>query len=450
MAGNGRTPGEKTGDGNGPSGSKPSAKTFSCTNCGASITVRYMGHSLSVVCESCRAVLDARDENLRIIDTYSKATSAHVPKLALGSRGKLKGREWEVIGFVVRQDTLSYYAWQEYLLFNPYYGYRWLTLNNGHWSFVTMLKRKPETRGGYYAAKVRTATKYEGNTYKLYYTGSVSVLFVLGEFYWNVKAGSSVNATDYICPPYMLSREGDEYEQVWSQAEYIDAREVEKAFKPEEQLPRPVGIAPNQPTESKKVTPMVSMLWATFVIILICLQSVQMAGARSDRAFAKTYYFVTDEKNPTLTTPVFELVKKKANLEININADVDNSWFYVYGELVNDDNDTTYTFEKTIEYYHGYSGGESWTEGSRHKNILISAVPGGKYYMNLYTQSGDYKKKINKYFDIQVVRDVKTFANFFWCLLGISFVPVILWFRTYSDEVARWSDSDFSPYASDD
>ena len=80
MAGSGRTPGDETGKG--PSGAKPSAKTFSCTNCGASITVRYMGHSLSVVCESCRAVLDARDENLRIIDTYSKATSAHVPKLA--------------------------------------------------------------------------------------------------------------------------------------------------------------------------------------------------------------------------------------------------------------------------------------------------------------------------------------------------------------------------------
>lgn len=448
MAGSGQSSGD--GISKGPSGAKPSAKTFSCTNCGASIVVRYMGHSLSVVCEHCRAVLDARDENLRIIDTYHKATSSHQPVLALGSRGKLKGREWEVIGFVVRQDALSYYAWQEYLLFNPYYGYRWLTLNNGHWSFVTMVKRKPKTGGGYYAANTSTTATFDDKKYKLYYAGKISVLYVIGEFYWNVRAGSAVTAADYICPPYMLSREGDENEQVWSQAEYIESKEVDDAFKPEAAMPRPVGIAPNQPTESKKITPMVSMLWATFVVLLICMQAVQMSSTRNERAFAKTYYFVTDEKNPPITTPVFKLEKNKANIEIDINADVDNSWFYVYGELVNDDTDLTYTFEKTIEYYHGYSGGESWHEGSRHKRFIISSVPGGKYYLNLYTQTGDFKKKVNKYFDIKLMRDVKTYSNFFWCLLGLSFVPVILWFRTYSDEVARWSDSDFSPYASDD
>lgn len=457
MAGNDQAPG--TGGFNssgsrepqrGPSGEKPALKTFACTNCGASITVRYLGHSLSVVCESCRSVLDARDENLRVVDQHFKITQQFKPKLPLGTRGTLKGRQWEVIGFMVRQDAVSYFAWEEYLLFNPYYGYRWLTLNNGHWSLVTMLKRKPESWGKYYAAGTESTAKFDGKQYKLFYLGKASVLYVLGEFYWTVKVGSEANMADYICPPYMLSREGDKNENVWSQSEYITAGEMKKAFKELEELPLAIGIAPNQPTESKKVMPMVTMLWVTFLVLLFCLQTIHMTGARNERVLAKTYSYTTNTQNPTVTTPTFKLEKKKANVQIEVRADVDNSWFYVYGELVNDDNDLTYTFERTIEYYHGYEGGESWTEGSRHNSFIISAVPEGKYYLNLYTQSGDYKVLDTKSYDIQVDRDVSTYANFFWSLLFLSFIPIIIWFRTYTDEVMRWSDSDFSPYQSDE
>lgn len=450
MAGNNQSPESWSAPEQGPSGSKPSGKTFSCTNCGASITVRYMGHSLRVICESCKSTLDARDENLRIIEKHFNVTKEFTPKLKLGSRGKLKGREWEVIGFVVRQDVLSYYMWEEYLLFNPYYGYRFLALNNGHWSFVSMLKEKPETHSKYFTGKTSTNASFDDDNYKLYFLGKAKIFYVLGEFYWNVKVGDEVSVADYVCPPYMLSMEGDKTEQVWSRAEYISQQTIEEEFKPEANLPYAVGVAPNQPSKFKGVVPKVMMMWIAFTVIAFCIQFVHLSTSHGKIAFQKQYQYQANVKNPTITTPVFELTKPKNNVEVHFYSYVDNSWLYVYSELVNDETDATYSFEKTIEYYHGYSGGESWTEGSRTRHVFIPSVPPGKYYLNLYTQSGDWKKLGTKTYDVRVRRGVGTWASFMWTIFFLGILPVSLLVMHHSEEVARWSDSDFSPYGNMD
>lgn len=431
----------------GPSGKDPRAKTFSCTNCGASITVRYMGHSLSVVCESCKSVLDARDENLRIIDKYFKVTKQYQPKIPLGSRGKIKGREWELIGFVVRQDVSSYYTWQEYLLFNPYYGYRWLALNNGHWSLVTMLKQKPKTHSRYFTGGTNTKANFDLNEYKIYFVGKARVIYVLGEFYWNVKVGTEVSVADYVCPPYMLSREGDDKEEVWSQAEYVTGKEIQEAFKDLTEIPYAVGIAPNQPTGTADMAKKVAMAWIAFVVIAFCIQFVQLASSRGELVLNKVVTYAANKKNAPITTDLFTLDKGKGNVRINLKADVNNSWLYVYGELVNEDTDETYSFERTLQYYYGYTDGEHWTEGSKTAYFLISAVPAGKYRINLYTESGDFKKLGMKSFTVNVFRRVKTYANCFWVLLFLSVPACLMIYRRYAEEVERWSDSDFSPYA---
>lgn len=431
----------------GPSGDKLTGKTFSCTNCGASITVRYMGHSLRVVCESCKSILDSTDPNLRIIEKHFKVTKEFKPKLLLGSRGKLKGKEWEVIGFMVRQDVASYYTWQEYLLFNPFYGYRWLALNNGHWSFVTTTKKKPLSRQ-HISGGSTSGFRFEDNQYKLYHLGRARVIYVIGEFYWNVRVNNEVSVADYIAPPYMLSMEGDANEIVWSQSEYIESSEVHGNF-PIDQIPYAVGVAPNQISKWSEIASKMNMAWLAFIAIAFCIQFVQVSGASNDRVFSKSFDYQTNVKNPTVTTEPFEIPKKKGNLEIHFRADVDNSWFFTYCELVNNETDATYSFEKTLEFYHGYDDGY-WSEGSKKSKVLISGVPGGKYYLNLYTQSGDYKKPGFHRYSVEIVRNVPMYANFILAFILLSLAPSVVLFMSYSDEVARWEDSDFSPYASSD
>lgn len=169
---------------------RPRIKTFSCPACGAPVTVHYAGFSMSAVCESCRSVIDTTDENYNILCRHFAKKALWNPIIPLGTRGKLDGKLWETIGFMVRSDITGRYTWDEYLLFNPYYGYRWLVQDHGHWNFVQTIKQKPfeinQARSTIYGA----SAEYNGKKYKLFNRGTAKVNFVLGEFYWRVIVDS--------------------------------------------------------------------------------------------------------------------------------------------------------------------------------------------------------------------------------------------------------------------
>jgi len=83
----------------------PAVKALACSACGAPLKVRAPGHSLSVVCASCGSVLDAKDPDFTIIERHTQQTRIE-PRIPLGSRGKIRGEIFEVIGFLVRQVTV--------------------------------------------------------------------------------------------------------------------------------------------------------------------------------------------------------------------------------------------------------------------------------------------------------------------------------------------------------
>ena len=150
------------------------------------------------------------------------------PIIELGTRGELFGKKWEVIGYIAREESGSHYMWEEYLLFPlPYQGYRWLTCADNQWNFVTPIKEKPNTSPS-------NRARYKGKTFKLFDRGPACNLFVLGEFYWKVAQNYTVNLDDYICPPEMLSCEMDSNEINWSLATYVEAGDIDRAFKPKE------------------------------------------------------------------------------------------------------------------------------------------------------------------------------------------------------------------------
>lgn len=445
MAGKSERPDPPTG----PSGAKPSARTFSCTNCGASIIIRYPGNAMSVACEACHSVIDVTNSNYKILSKYKEETSGYSPLLPLGSRGQLFGRLWEVLGYMVREDVGSGFSWDEYLLFNPYYGYRWLAHSKGHWNFVTPIKKIPVTSRSYKLGTPEFAY-LDDQGFRLFYRGQAAVLFVLGEFYWRVKANSTVAMEDFICPPQMLSSEADETEINWSLSEYVERSVIRDAFKLDDpSLKRmPIGVAPNQPSKSAAAWKTIKWLWMMFLVICTGIEIVHVAGSANKDLLDFDYIYVPNTKIADVTTPVFTAVKDKANMSLTFSTPVENSWYYVSGELVNNKTGETYPFEKSIEYYHGYDSDGSWSEGGRESKVMFSGIPGGQYYLNLDMESGSFQDRDARKLTLTVRRDVPTFSNYFWCLLFVSIVPCLAWWSSRSFEVARWSDSDFSPYPS--
>ena len=90
---------------------KPATKALNCPNCGAALVMRSMDRAVSIVCENCHSILDAKDPKLRVVQTFQKALGTDRPLIPLGTRGKLRGTEYEVIGFqrrTITEDGIDY------------------------------------------------------------------------------------------------------------------------------------------------------------------------------------------------------------------------------------------------------------------------------------------------------------------------------------------------------
>lgn len=120
---------------------------FDCPACGAPLVLRAEGVSESLACDHCGAVLDARDPRHQVLARY-RFKLGRKPPLPIGARGTLKGETLEVIGRQVRAVRYSgvVYRWDEYLLWNPYKGFRWLVESNGHWTLLKTVETKPKEK----------------------------------------------------------------------------------------------------------------------------------------------------------------------------------------------------------------------------------------------------------------------------------------------------------------
>src|SRR5277367_77906 len=124
------------------------AKSLTCPNCGGPVELRGFAHTLSVVCPQCLSVLDPTTPVVAILQTFQGKERIQ-PKIPLGARGNLNGASYQVIGFQQRTVLADgdFFCWDEYLLFNPYQGFRYLTEYEGHWNFVRVMSALPvETR----------------------------------------------------------------------------------------------------------------------------------------------------------------------------------------------------------------------------------------------------------------------------------------------------------------
>lgn len=414
-------------------------RVFACANCGASIPLRAIGLTVTVACPTCGAVIDATSENYRIVSTIAKKTTIK-PLIPLGTRGTLAGKTWEVIGFMQRTDGSGRYPWKEYLLFNPYYGFRWLTEADGHWNFVRMIKEMPEV------GTANMAT-YDWQNFRLFHRGKAKVAYVLGEFYWRVKVGETVDVEDYVVPPRILSAEKSAQEITWSVGEYLAPEAVKQAFGIKRAMPLQKGIAPNQEAPLKRIRPKINRL-AWIFLGIVCLLQLSSCVASPNRELFRASYPVSPNAAQMRVSPPFTVPSRMTNLAIRIDAPVQDSWVIMDGELVNDSTGEIREFSKEVEYYSGYDSDGYWSEGSQSGTVYLAAVPRGTYHLNFQVSGPAGAQPIS--YALEVRRGVPRWPNFFLAIALLGIWPIWLWWKDRSFEIARWSESDYSPYPTGD
>lgn len=418
----------------------PQVKSLSCPSCGAALTLRSFSHAVTIVCDSCHSILDAQDPRLKILQKFQAATDEDPPSIPLGSRGTVRGTVYEVIGFQRRTIHVdgAPYSWHEYVLFNPFKGFRYLTEYNGHWNDVSILRSLPVYSPG------ESTLNYLGETYRHFQTARAGTSFVLGEFPWQVRVGESAEVSDYVSPPRVISSERTGKEVTWSMGEYVAGRDIWKAFKLQGDPPAPIGVYENQPSPLSANVKLVWSLAAVFLLLLVALLVVFYSTAHDEQVFEQSYEFNTNVKSEaSFVTDVFELKGHTSDAELMTSANVNNNWIYVNYALINQDTGHVYDFGREISYYHGYDEDGSWSEGSTKDTVTVPSVPPGNYYLRVEPESDYYHGTI--YYTITLKRDVPQAGFFGLGALALLIPAGLITWRSMNFEHLRWAESDYAP-----
>lgn len=410
-------------------------RTLACPNCGGDIALRAPGRSAHIGCEYCGSQVALTEAagviGGRVLKASEKCTFS--PTLALGRRAKFGGLDWEVIGAMeryVRFDGVRY-SWEEYFLYNPYRGVRFLSQSNGHWTIFERLVNVPH----FSRQRNRSAgVAHMGLAYRHFQGAKAIVSEVLGEFDWEVRAGDSAKTNDYVSPPMMLSLEEDAQEINWSLGRYLTPEEIRTAFGAK--LPQAFGVAPNQPNPYRQRKHMVAagLSTAALCLLAIAITILPFMLTESDTLLIQSWS-VTPSSEHVVISDTFEIAKTGVkSLQLDLKSSIPRSQMQVHIALLNETDGTALfplknsSATQTVKF-------RGMTPGAHRLRVEMAWAPTKPARNRPATGTVYTKLKTNP------VRVGPVGTLFLYALLA----PIMLFLLGGSFEARRWAESDHAP-----
>lgn len=431
-------------------GPRPSADKLTCPKCGGNLDLRVPDQAVHVVCSYCKSVLDVSQGAFRVIQTLERFKRE--PRIPLGSKGKLRGSDFLLVGWMVRSCTVDglRYPWEEYLLWEEStQAFSWLVESDGHWQLARAIS----------IAEVHVGddADYRGRRFRHFSSVQGVVEAVLGEFYWAVQSGDRSQLDDYIAPPEGLSCEQSDGEINWTHLDHLERQELATAFgRPglSQQLQSGVGAIQPWPYEaawramSHWMLGGLGLLLALLFVFALKPSKVyldQQFGSLQLQSLGSSTAPDGSHTKGFLSQP-FELTGDGA-LQIQFSSDVNQAWAYAGGAVINDVSGESSPFGVESSSYSGYDSDGAWSEGSRGNTQSIPAPGVGKTVVRADLQ-WDPKLPGPPNMRLRVVSDAFSgwqFVVAFFALLW----PVLFIFHRNGFERSRWENSNLgNPYAS--
>lgn len=418
----------------------PQTAALNCSSCGAGIELHAQGWAVTVICAACGAQLNASDANLRVLQYGERVRLS--PRIPLGTRGTWKGVAWEVIGCQLVTITVDEvdYSWTEYVCFNPYRGFLYLSEYQGHWNVIEKLRRRPvQTSDG-----PQPTVTFDGRTFKHFQSAVARTSAALGEFPWELRVGDSVASQDFVAPPYILSAEASEGETTWSLGTYTRHDSIQKAFGLKSELLQPIGVFANQPNPWSDLPKQMGQRFMLALLALVAMLVLNMTFSSDKTVFSQRFSYehqTGDADGTAFVTPPFTLDGRPSGVEIDLNADISNDWVFFNIALIDEATGVTRDVTRQLDYYSGVDSDGSWSEGDRSESVRLSSVPAGTYFLRVQTEGSEPGKPAIPY-TLTVRRDTPHYGFYGLAFLALALPMVFALLPMASFENRRWAESD--------
>lgn len=409
-------------------------RTVSCPNCGGSLEVRAAGYSVSLGCRYCGSIVDISRPEVALIAAYNREAATFT--LPPGVRGTLFGTEWQVIGALRRSDGEA--TWDEYLLFNPYIGYRWLVASEGEWQFGTMLLDRPE-------GDVDSVTWRGARYTRAMHQPDATTETVVGEFYWRVARGDRARCSSFERGNNSLSLEESDGEVNWTLLVPVRAREIESAFglKRDDPVNKRRSLYVSRADDSDDLPRM--YLISTVAAIMALVLMLVLAGPTQRAVGAIKAPFGTTREGQLIGTIAIARPWQFVTIHAQ-GSDFENRWVDIDYSIVDRSTGQSVDGYGLVEHYSGRDSDGAWSEGSRATNTQFGRLPRGTY--DIYADAQAHAWPVDEApqasgWNAPEVLDVRVEArtgsvpwgNFWTLLLLLMAVPLLVtWRRVRNQE----------------
>ncbi|WP_298304805.1 DUF4178 domain-containing protein [Flavobacterium sp.] len=406
----------------------------SCLSCNHVLNVQYEVSYHYYICVKCFSLHKNENGNLKLKSSNKSSFNYVIP---IGTIVDFENQKYCVSNVILKKD-LSNDSWLEYELISDNNSKKYFTEENGNWTVSEEIELKSTD-------KFVREIYYEDIDYRLFDRGKYIEFSGAGFFEYQIDKDEKLEYADFICPPSLLSIEIEDGKQTSFLGKHISSKEIKSIFN-----------IKSVPTKSQvgMVQPFYFNLNNTIIVfcsacIFILISHLYFSSTSKNQLVYSNEINLLNNNNKEISTDVFELKGPIAPLKIFINSDVDNSWVATDFSLVNQTTGESSYFSKDIEYYHGYEGGENWTEGDTTDEFNICGVSSGKYKIT-FVPSKDTNDVSNSRFKIDVFWDKSDNWNFVSAFVVFLIIVIILFFIKNSFEQRRWNDSDYSPYSKEE
>lgn len=404
-----------------------------CYDCNAETELQVGFEVVNFVCPNCQS-LYTRDKEGSFRRTSQYRTEINDFPLSIGDVGFLNGSEYKVTGILVK-NVHPDYRWTEFILQNHENEFVYLSLSQGHWILLTEMEEV------FHVKDHPLVLEHNNEDYDIFEYSDVKIINAQGFFDFELPQKNVIHLVEYIRPPYMISIERMNGVETAFYGKYIKKNEIKKAFK-NIVLPYQFGVNVVQPYRFDVRN--TAVIFCFIALMIITANWFIYKDQFEQNVFSKSIKFAEFD-NREIISDAFILKGGSAPLTIKVSTDVDNSWANLNIALVNEETNDEIYANKDIEYYHGYSDGESWIEGNNYEEFNICGVKAGKYHL-LITAMKAPEDNNNSEMRINVVWNEPSNRNVWLVIISMIVIFLVIRFFKYNFEKERWSESSYSSY----